>query len=492
MGAKVLIHKDNIYVFHDENVLGTSLELKVAATSQKNADRAEAAVLSEIQRESKALSSYDSASEFSRWAATRGQAVPVSKELFETLSLFDQWRARTNGALDPAAEAVIRVWKDAAKADHMPGQQELAAAVQTVRQPHWSLDASAHTATHLSSTPLVLNTFVKSYIIDHAANAALATSNVDGVVVNIGGDVVVRGILSESIHVADPRSDAENSKPLAHLILSDMAVATSGNYRRGFDIQGQHYSHIVDPRTGQPADGILSATVIARNPVIAGALATSFSVMGADESRKLASSMSGVEYQLVQRDGSKVESAGWRKLASPSMDLAMAAAPAPPRPLPVPQAGVWNAAFELDIILELTHFDFPVRRPYVAIWIEDKDKFPVRTIALWQQKSRYLTDLKNWYRADRMRSMAEGSDLIGTITSATRSPGKYTVKWDGKDNAGKPVKAGTYFVNIEAAREHGTYQMMRQEMDFSGTPKTAQLPGGSEIASATIEYRKAQ
>jgi hypothetical protein len=144
------------------------------------------------------------------------------------------------------------------------------------------------------------------------------------------------------------------------------------------------------------------------------------------------------------------------------------------------------------VTLELAHFDMPVRRPYVAIWIEDKDHFPVRTVALWQQKPRYLTDLKNWYREDRMRSMAEGSDLVGTISSATRSPGKYTVKWDGKDNQGKLVKAGTYTVNIEAAREHGTYQMMHQEMDFSGSPKTVQLPGGSEIASATLEYRKSQ
>jgi thiamine biosynthesis lipoprotein len=81
---------------------------------------------------------------------------------------------------------------------------------------------------------------------------------------------------------------------------------------------------------------------------------------------------------------------------------------------------------------------------------------------------------------------------VASVTSATRAPGKYTVKWDGKDLHGKPVTAGSYFVNIEAAREHGTYQMMRQEVDFSGTPKTVALGGGTEIASATLEYRKIQ
>ena len=54
------------------------------------------------------------------------------------------------------------------------------------------------------------------------------------------------------------------------------------------------------------------------------------------------------------------------------------------------------------------------------------------------------------------------------------------------------MKAGAYFVNIVAAREHGTYQMMRQEMDFDGTPKSVTLAGGTEIASATLEYRKIQ
>src|SRR5215472_4322611 len=98
------------FVFHYEDVLGTSLELKVAAGTAADARRAEGRVLAEIDREAKILSSYDPASEFSRWAATRGEGVPVSQELFEVLSRFDRYRALTDGALDPAAAAVIGVW----------------------------------------------------------------------------------------------------------------------------------------------------------------------------------------------------------------------------------------------------------------------------------------------------------------------------------------------------------------------------------------------
>ena len=479
LGIGSLIGRENLYVLHDEGVLGTSLELKVKARSEDAALRAERAVLAEVQRESKILSSYDPSSEFSRWFSTQGLAVPVSRELFDTLSLFDEWRARTNGALDASAEAVCRVWKSAAAANRMPSDKELAAAVAAVRKQHWSLHQEDRTATHLSDTPLVLNTFVKSYIIDRAADAALADGEVHGVVLNIGGDIVVRGDISEPVQIADPKSDAENSPPIATVLLRDRAIATSGNYRRGVEIQGKHYSHIVDPRTGQPADRILSATVISRNPVQAGALATSFSVMDPEESLKLASSLPGVEFLLIASDGKRVESPGWRKPLA--MDVS-AAAPAPYNP----QSGLWDPAFELEITIELAHFSSPVRRPYVAIWIDDKNHVEVRTIAVWHQKPKYLSDLRNWYREDRAQNMA------GSVSSATRPPGKYTVKWDGKDNHGQPVKAGSYFVNIEAAREHGSYQMMRQEVDFNGTPQSFPLPGGTEIASATLEYRKIQ
>jgi hypothetical protein len=152
------------------------------------------------------------------------------------------------------------------------------------------------------------------------------------------------------------------------------------------------------------------------------------------------------------------------------------------------EQSTWNAGWQLAVRLELPGIG---RRPYVAVWIEDKDHFPVRTVALWYDgKSRYLPELRAWYRADRLRTMAEGSQIVDAVTSATRSAGKYTLQWDGKDNAGKPVSAGTYTVCIEASREHGTNQIIRQEMDFSGTPKHVDLPGGTEISAASLDYQQ--
>ena len=488
LAAAPTIGRDRLQTFQRENVLGTSFELKVRASSAAAASQAESAVLSEIAREAAILSSWSPESEFSRWFRTRGQAIPVSPELFEVLAAFDTWRERTGGALDAAAEAVTRAWSLAARQGRTPTREELDRAVAAVRRQHWSLDPAAHTATHLSDTPLALNSFVKSYIMDHAIDAALRTPGVAAAVLNIGGDLVIRGPWTEPVDLADPRSDAENSAPVDRLLVSDRAVATSGGYRRGFDVAGRHYSHIVDPRTGESTSHVLSATVIAQRPVDAGALATAFCVLTPEESTRLAAAIPGTEFLLLTADGDRIASPGWRHYESVRPVLTAAAKPEP-APSPAPQFA--DAGMELDIALEVAQPRGFGKRPYVAVWIEDKDRFPVRTLALWYQKERWLAELRNWYRDDRMRAMAEGNNITASVASATRPPGKYTLKWDGKDNAVKPVKPGKYTVMIEAAREHGTYQIMRQEVEFDGKPKQFQLPGNQEIASATIDYRKA-
>ena len=469
----------NWHVAQFENVLGTSLELKFATASDAAAAQAETAALNEIERVAHILSGYEPDSEFNRWLKTAGTPVRVSPELFEVLHLFEQWRTQTHGALDPAAQVVSKLWKQAAAEQRVPTAAELQSAVNTIQQPHYRLDAATQTATRLSAAPLILNSFAKSYIVNRAANAALAAAKLDGLVVNSGGDLVVRGALAEPVRIADPLADAENDAPLARVLVRNRAIATSGNYRRGVTINGQWYSHLVDPRTAQPVDHVISATVVAPQAADAGALATSFCVLQPEESAKLAATMPGVEYLLITKTGARIESKGWRALEAPITPRNQS-----------PSAQPWDQ-FELSINLELARIDdMRARRPYVAVWIEDKDHFPVRTIALWFQKPRWLPDLKSWSRGDRMRELAEGTDLASSVSSATRSPGKYTLKWDGKDNHGKFVAPGKYTVFIEAAREHGTYQLMRQEMDFRSTPAQTTLPGNVEVAAASLEYHK--
>ncbi|MFM8335849.1 MAG: FAD:protein FMN transferase, partial [Opitutaceae bacterium] len=197
------------HTFHHEHVLGTSRELRFAAAKTGDAQRAEAAALAEIDRLAAILSGYDTNSEFSRWAATQGEPRRVSSDLINVLSLFDQWRERTRGALDAAAETAVRLWRGAAEQGRVPSSDEIAAAVAAVAARHWELNLDAGTATRLSAAPLRLNSFAKGSIIDRAAAAALASAPIAGAVINLGGDVLVRGPQAVTVAVTDPLADAE-------------------------------------------------------------------------------------------------------------------------------------------------------------------------------------------------------------------------------------------------------------------------------------------
>jgi len=480
--------KKKLYIANYENVLGTSFEIKINALTDAGAQKAEAAALAEIDRLNKILSGYDASSEFSRWMRAPQKPLKVSTELYEVLALFDTWRERSGGALNPSAETINKVWRDAAAKNSLPSADALTTAVAQVQQQQYILNAATHTAERTGNAPLMLNSFTKSYIMNKAAAAAMAVSGVKGLVVNIGGDILIRGEHTEQINVSNPKADYENAAPIAQLKVSGQTVATSGNYRRGEEINGVWYSHIIDPRTGQPAGQVISATVVTANATDAGALATALNVLSPAEGEQLVATVPGAEFMLITADGKRVESAGWKKLEMPGEKTKTITPPA----TALQQS--WDPNYELAINLELATLQgFRINRPYVAVWVVDGDKKPVRQIALWMRanKEKYVWDLRSWYSA-YSAELTAGAPSVSSTTSATRAAGKYTLKWDGKDDKGNLVKQGTYTLYIEAAREHGTHQLMKQDIAVSKQlqPQHFDLGGNVEVSSASLDLRK--
>ena len=474
---------DKLYVSDYENVLGTSMQIKIAADAPQHAAKAEKAVLAEVDRLNKILSGYDSSSEFSRWMKADRKPVPVSPELYEVLALFEQWRIKSDGALDASAESISKVWRDAAKQNRLPSSEEIADALHTVHEQHYILNEQNHTARRTSDAALILNSFAKSYIMNKAANAALSVTGVTGLVVNIGGDILVRGGHTELVRISNPKADAENDPPVAQVQLNNKTIATSGNYRRGEEIGGKWYSHIVDPRTGLPASGVISATVIADKSTDAGALATALNVLNPEEVKQLVATVPGAEYMLITSDGKQIESEGWKRAEMPETKPAIKNVPL------TDQNKLWDPNYELVINLELaTIGGMRVHRPFVAVWVTDENKKPVRQIALWYNKPRWLNEMRSWYAA-YYGNFSAGNSNISSTSSATRSPGRYTLKWDGRDDQGNLVKQGTYIVYIEAAREHGTYQLLSREITLKN-PQHYDLAANTEISSASLDYRK--
>jgi FAD:protein FMN transferase len=485
------------YEFRHENVLGTSLELCVRADSVEAAQAAEERTLHEIDRLSAVFSGYDSSSEFSRWQATIGTPTRVSPELFELLGASDRWREKSNGAFDPRVQALTQLWSRCARLDRLPTADEQAAARELMTRPAWRLDDAAATAEHLTVCPLSLNSIAKGFIIGRACAVALDQKRgARGVLLNIGGDIRVVGDLSRTVGVAPPVGDSETAEPIARVEVRDRSVATSGNSQRGFRIRGRWYSHIFDPRGGAPAARVVGATVIAEHAADANALATTLNVLPVEDGLRLAASMPGFECLVVTADGQIRKSAGWSRYERPLTAPAAAATPvAVVQDSKTVPGGTWSDSYEMRVNFEIagpTGNSRRFRRPYVAVWIEDKGGLAARTLELWLQKQkpgpRWHRDLKQWFRDDQVRRQSEDTDLIDTIARATRPAGKYAVTWDGKDDHGKPLGPGIYTVCIEAAREHGTYQLIRKEVTIGDKPFAEELKGNVEIKSASVEY----
>jgi thiamine biosynthesis lipoprotein ApbE len=442
-----------------ENILGTSFDMKIAAQTFEMAEQAEKRVLAEIQRLQQILGSVGEHNEFARWMlGEKGEAQTVSPEISEVLLHFDTWNKETNGAINAASEEIARHWKDG-KVD--------------VNEDHWALGEGI--ATRLTDAELRLHTFTKGYVMEKASDVALASAGVNGLVLNVGGDILVKGDWKEPVRISDPRQDAENGASLAVVSLENKAIATSGDYRRGEAIDGKWYSHIMDPRTGEPAQDIVSATVIHPDAVTAGALATAFNVLSVDESKALADKYQDLDYLIVTKDGDQITSDSWTGTAPESASsISMVNM----------KEKLWSANQELLINIQVADLGGGARRPYVAVWVEDADHKPVRRLALWYRKPRWLPDLRSFSDAQRESPI----DLM-SITSATRSAGDYSLVWDGKNDQGQFVEQGNYTIFIEAAREHGTYQLMKQSMKFDGKAKTQAIAGNEELSAASLTYR---
>src|SRR5262249_49342682 len=196
-----------------ENVMGTSLELRVRASDEKAARWAEERVLAEIDRLSAIFSTYQSDSEFSVWQLTSNLPVSVSAELLELLHKCDHWRAVSYGAFDPRIEVISRLWSKCATQSRMPERRELEDALTLLLKPPWALDLDSKTATRQSACPLTLNAIAKGHIVEQAAKAAFDKSRgTDGILLNVGGDLCVRGDVEQTVGIAPARCDSESTE----------------------------------------------------------------------------------------------------------------------------------------------------------------------------------------------------------------------------------------------------------------------------------------
>lgn len=124
----------------------------------------------------------------------------------------------------------------------------------------------------------------------------------------------------------------------------------------------------------------------------------------------------------------------------------------------------------------------PYFRPYVAIWIEDADRQPLKTLAIWYEQDNWLKDLRNWWRGIGR----DNTPSYDGVAGATPKPQTHKVTWDLKDTTGKTVAPGTYFVLLEIAREEGGREFFRQKVQL-GTKSSQHYEQNGDIEMGTIQ-----
>jgi thiamine biosynthesis lipoprotein ApbE len=468
--ANLINSESGTLVSNFENVLGTSLQIKVKATSRDLAEFAENSIVDYIASLQNKLGSMVG-QELYDLNQSIGNEMFLSNELKEVLQLFKYWSSITNKAINSNTGVLTDLWKNAENLQVLPSINQLEKVISQINQESFQFNSNG-SVSKIADVEIKLHSLAKGFVLDKAAEFALQQTGVLGVVLNIGGDIIAKGDIVEQVKISNPFAPQENSPSLGVVSLENQAIATSGNYKQGFFINEKQYSHIFDPKTGLPAQEIVQSNVINENAVTAGALATAMNIVSKEESRDLAERFNQSAYLLIDQHNHFNSSDNWSvKPESSASTITFTTA----------KEKVWNPNLVLQINLEIADLGAYARRPYVAVWVEDENHKPVRRIALWYRKPRWLPDLREFTSSLREVNMDENS-----IASATRSAGNYNLVWDGKNDAGEYVSQGNYTVFIEAAREHGTYQLIKQAIKCDDKTKNVAVPGNEEIASASL------
>jgi thiamine biosynthesis lipoprotein ApbE len=485
--TRTLLPDVGLHSFHHDHIIGTSLDLWVAAPDEQTAETAETAALMEIERLRRVLSVYDPESEVSHLNRTRGPAG-VSPDLAAVLRGYDRWRRETLGAFHGQLGELTRLWKRGEAEGELPAAVELERIVQRLAVPGWHLDPVSESVQLTTEQPLELNALGKAYILECAVRAIrTAVPAVTGLLLNVGGDVVAwggpPGRTGWAVGIQDPFQHFDNAPPLAGLSITDQAVASSGGYQRYYTIGGRRYSHVLDPRTGHAAAGVAGATVVAGDAVTANAVATTLCVLPPDDGLRLVARVPGAECLIVASDGTQYRSPGLRPLTVERVGEVRAQEKKDPKP-----GDAWPEGFQVTVGVELPKIDAKrYRRPYVAVWVEDGKGKAVRTLGVWGNAPKYLKDLNDWWKIGK-----DDQDLVKAVARATRGPGKYDLVWDGKDDKGGALPQGTYTVRVEVHREFGEHLRQSGKIECRDKAVTLKLDKNAETAETVVEFKKAE
>lgn len=304
--ATLLRKKAWVEVSREFPQIGTLIEIKIPCPpeSEKDAIVAIQDAHDEIKRLESLMSAYLPDSDISRVNKNAArEPVKISDETFEVIQQALAVSEKTGGAFDISFASVGKLWSLNPEAPHIPTDEEIRAALPLVNYKNVILDKENKTVRFAhEGMEIGLGGIAKATAIEWAVNA-IEKRGFHDALVNAGGDVYAMGLNADRrpwrVGIIHPR---EQTKFITKIDVTNRAVFTSGDYERFVDVGGKRYHHILDPRTGRPAEKCISVTVVTPDLQTVRGLSASIFILGPDEGMKLIRRMPGVEALIVTPD----------------------------------------------------------------------------------------------------------------------------------------------------------------------------------------------
>ena len=283
--------------------MASDCEVRLAGVSAARSQTLAALAIAEVRRIETKYSRYQTDSVVSQINAAAGSGawINIDAETAQLLAFAAQLYALSDGLFDATSGVLRQVWDF--KAGRKPTAQQLANVLPRIGWTHvQSDDQTARLA--LSGMELDFGGFGKEYAADRAATL-LASAGAQHGLVNLGGDIRVIGPQQDGspwlMGIRHPRATRHDNAVIASIPISSGALATSGDYERFFVADGKRYCHLLNPKTGRPAQHWQSISVIAPVCVAAGAMSTTAMLKGPDAIAFLQTQ--GARYLAVDADG---------------------------------------------------------------------------------------------------------------------------------------------------------------------------------------------
>jgi thiamine biosynthesis lipoprotein len=266
------------------DAMGSTYSVELYGYEQARLTEAADAALEEAQRLDGLLSNYKAESEWSRinQHAAKGP-MRISPEMFRLLSACVEYSIEGEGAFDITVGPLMKVWGFYKGTGHLPHRAEVAAALTKVGYRHIHLDAAAQTVWFdRPGVEMDPGGIGKGYAVDRMVDVLKQMGVKIALVAGSGSSIFGMGAPPGEARgwPVDIRDPWNHEKTAAVVFLKDMSMSTSGSYEKFFRAEGKVYAHIMDPRTGYPAQGSVSVSVIAPRTIDSEAGAKPYFVNG--------------------------------------------------------------------------------------------------------------------------------------------------------------------------------------------------------------------